>query len=68
VNVPVDKLPRLLSKLPKKQEIVAYCRGPYCLFAIEAVEQLRKKGYRARRLEEGYPEWLASRLPVKKGT
>ena len=68
LNVPVDKLPRLLSKLSKKQEIVAYCRGPYCLFAIEAVEQLRKKGYRARRLEEGYPEWQAARLPVKKGT
>ena len=67
LNVPVDKLSRLLSKLPKKQEIVAYCRGPYCLLAVEAVEQLRKKGYRARRLEEGYPEWQASRLPVKKG-
>jgi len=67
LNVPVDKLPRLLSKLPKKQEIVAYCRGPYCLFAAEAVEQLRKKGYRARRLEEGYPEWKAERLPVKEG-
>ena len=67
VNVPMDKLPRLLSKLPKEQEIVAYCRGPYCLFAAEAVKQLRKKGYRARRLEDGYPEWQASRLPVKKG-
>lgn len=67
VNVPMDKLPRLLSKFPKEQEIVAYCRGPYCLFAAEAVKQLRKKGYRARRLEDGYPEWQASRLPVKKG-
>jgi rhodanese-related sulfurtransferase/biotin operon repressor len=65
LNVPLDSLPRLLSKLPRQQEIVAYCRGPYCLFAMEAVEQLRKQGYRARRLEEGYPEWKASQLPVK---
>jgi rhodanese-related sulfurtransferase/biotin operon repressor len=68
LNIPVDKLPRVLSRLPKKQEIVAYCRGPYCMFALEAVEQLRKKGYRARRLEEGFPEWKALQLPVKKKT
>jgi len=64
VNVPLDALPRFLKKLPKDQEIVAYCRGPYCLLAFEAVERLRKKGFRARRLEEGFPEWAAEQLPV----
>ncbi len=64
VSVPLDSLPRFLKKLPKEQEIVAYCRGPYCLLAFEAVAKLRKKGYRARRLEDGFPEWKAGRLPV----
>jgi DNA-binding transcriptional ArsR family regulator len=68
VNVPLDALPRFLKKLPKEQEIVAYCRGPYCMLAFEAVEKLRKKGYRARRLEEGFPEWKAGRLPVGGGS
>ncbi|MBI4988962.1 MAG: metalloregulator ArsR/SmtB family transcription factor [Rhodocyclales bacterium] len=67
INMPVDSLPRFLKKLPKEQEIVAYCRGPYCMLAFEAVEKLRKKGYRARRLEDGFPEWQAGRLPVGKG-
>ncbi|KAB2842076.1 MAG: metalloregulator ArsR/SmtB family transcription factor [Burkholderiales bacterium] len=66
INVPVDSLPRFLKKLPKEQEIVAYCRGPYCLLAIEAVELLRKKGYSARRLEEGFPEWVAQALPIER--
>jgi len=65
VNVPLDALPRFLRKLPMEQEIVAYCRGPYCLLAFEAVEKLRKKGFRARRLEDGFPEWQAERLPVE---
>ena len=64
INMPVDSLPRFLKKLPKEQEIVAYCRGPYCMLAFEAVEKLRKKGFRARRLEDGFPEWQAGRLPV----
>lgn len=64
INIPIDALPQRLSTLPKQQEIVAYCRGPYCLFAIEAIEQLRKQGLRARRLEDGFPEWKAERLPV----
>jgi rhodanese-related sulfurtransferase len=66
VNLPIDALPRFLKKLPKEQEIVAYCRGPYCMLAFEAVEKLRKKGFRARRLEDGFPEWQAERLPVEK--
>lgn len=67
VNVPLDALPKRLKTLPKDQEIVAYCRGPYCMFALEAVTALRKKGYRARRLEEGFPEWKAEHLPVEEG-
>ena len=67
INVPIDALPKRLKELPKDQEIVAYCRGPYCMFALEAVAELRKKGYRARRLEEGFPEWKAERLPVDEG-
>ena len=67
VNVPLDVLPKRLKTLPKDQEIVAYCRGPYCMFALEAVTALRKKGYRARRLEEGFPEWQACHLPVEEG-
>jgi rhodanese-related sulfurtransferase/biotin operon repressor len=67
INVPIEALPKRLKSLPKDQEIVAYCRGPYCMFALDAVETLRKKGYRARRLEEGFPEWKAERLPVAEG-
>lgn len=65
INVPVDKLERYLSKLPKRKEIVAYCRGPYCLMSFEAVEKLRKHGLKARRLENGFPEWRAAGLPVE---
>ena len=64
VNVPLDSLPRYLRKLPKEQEIVAYCRGPYCMLAFEAVDKLRKKGLQARRLEDGFPEWKAANLPI----
>ncbi|MCX7174696.1 MAG: metalloregulator ArsR/SmtB family transcription factor [Proteobacteria bacterium] len=67
VNIPVDELPRRLARLPKRREIVAYCRGPYCLLAFEAVEQLRQSGYRARRLQDGYPEWKAEQRPVNTG-
>ena len=67
VNIPIDFLPQHLKTLPQDQEIIAYCRGPYCLFAIEAIQQIRQHGLRARRLEEGFPEWKAERLPVEKG-
>lgn len=60
INVPVSELPERLAELPRGREVVAYCRGPYCLLSYEAVEELRKRGYRARRLEEGYPEWKAA--------
>lgn len=64
VNIPLESLPERLSKLPHDQEIVAYCRGPYCMLAFDAVEQLRQHGYRARRLEDGFPEWKVDHLPV----
>jgi rhodanese-related sulfurtransferase/biotin operon repressor len=64
LNITVDKLETFLSRLPKRKEVVAYCRGPYCLMSFEAVEKLRKRGWRARRLENGLPEWRAAGLPV----
>ena len=67
LNVPMDRLEGYLAKLPKKLEIVAYCRGPYCLMSFEAVATLRKRGWKARRLEDGFPEWKAAGLPVESG-
>ena len=64
INVPVTELKKRLHQIPAGQEVVAYCRGPYCLLAYEAVQALRKKGIKARRLEEGYPEWKSAGLPV----
>ena len=65
INVPVDKLEDYLSQLPKRKEVVAYCRGPYCLMSFEAVEKLRQRGWKARRLQDGFPEWRAAGLPVE---
>ncbi|WP_119303643.1 ArsR/SmtB family transcription factor [Dongia deserti] len=65
LNVPLDELERRLSELPKDQEIVAYCRGPYCILSFEAVATLRAKGYRIRRLEDGFPEWKAAGFEVE---
>ena len=67
INVPIDRLESFLSKLPKDREVVAYCRGPYCLMSYDAVETLRKRGWRARRLEDGFPEWRAAGLPIRQG-
>jgi rhodanese-related sulfurtransferase/DNA-binding transcriptional ArsR family regulator len=66
-NVPLSQLKRQLSKLDRKTEIVAYCRGPYCVLSFEAVAQLRKLSFKARRLQEGLPEWKAAGLPVEMG-
>jgi rhodanese-related sulfurtransferase len=63
-SIPIDELERRLTELPRDQEIVAYCRGPYCVFADEAVSLLVARGYRARRLTEGFPEWQAAGFPV----
>ena len=65
ISVPVDDLQRRLRQLPKGKEYVAYCRGPYCVYADRAVEILRSTGRRARRLREGFPEWRAAGLPVE---
>jgi rhodanese-related sulfurtransferase/biotin operon repressor len=65
INVPIGKLESYLSKLPKRKEVVAYCRGPYCLMSFDAVETLRKRGWKARRLQDGFPEWRAAGLPVE---
>ena len=65
INVPVEDLGQHLRKLPKGREVIAYCRGPYCLLAVDAVALLRTKGFKARRLEDGFPEWKASGLPVE---
>lgn len=64
VNIPIDKLESGLAKLSKRREVVAYCRGPYCLMSFEAVLKLRKRGWKARRLQQGFPEWKAAGLPV----
>jgi rhodanese-related sulfurtransferase len=57
VSAPLDELPRVAAKLPKRREVVAYCRGPYCVYADDAVRLLHAKGFRARRLDGGFPEW-----------
>ena len=65
LSVPVDGLEAALQALPKDREIVAYCRGPYCVFSDEAVALLRARGYRARRLRQGLPDWRAAGMPVE---
>lgn len=65
VNIPMDRLESELARLPKKREVVAYCRGPYCLMSFDAVLKLRQRGWQARRLNEGYPEWKAAGLPIE---
>jgi rhodanese-related sulfurtransferase/DNA-binding transcriptional ArsR family regulator len=65
INIPLRELSRRLREIPKNREIVAYCRGSYCVLAFEAVALLRERGFRVRRLEDGYPEWKAAGLPVE---
>ena len=67
LSVPLDHLKEILAKLPADQEIVAYCRGPYCVLAVQAVEVLRKNGFNAIRLEESVQDWRAMGLPVELG-
>lgn len=64
VNVPLSELKKHLGEFDPRREIVAYCRGPYCILAFEAVKLLRGKGFRVRRLQDGYPEWKGAGLPV----
>ena len=65
LSVPVDTLEAALQTLPRDREIVAYCRGPYCVFSDEVVALLRSRGYRARRLRQGLPAWRAAGMPVE---
>ena len=68
ISIPLSDLERRLSELPRKRRIVAYCRGPYCVLAAEAVRILRKRGVDAVRMKDGYPEWRDAGLPVDDGT
>jgi ArsR family transcriptional regulator len=68
LNVPLAELEQHLARIPKNQQIVAYCRGPYCILSFEAVAMLRARGYRVRRLEDGFPEWKAAGLPIEATT
>jgi ArsR family transcriptional regulator len=64
LNIPLSQLERRLAELPPEREIVAYCRGPWCVLSFEAVALLRQHGHRARRLEDGFPEWKVAGLPI----
>lgn len=66
VNIPIRELERRLAELPKRREVVAYCRGPYCLMSYDAVQLLRQKGLKARRLKDGMPEWRLAGLPTER--
>jgi rhodanese-related sulfurtransferase/DNA-binding transcriptional ArsR family regulator len=68
VNIPLRQLKTRLSQFKRSQEIIAYCRGPYCVLSYEAVAALRQLGFNARRLEDGLPEWRAAGLPVVTGS
>lgn len=65
LNIPLAELEHRLGELPPDREVIAYCRGPYCVLSFEAVSALRARGYLVRRLEDGYPEWKAAGLPVE---
>lgn len=65
VSIPVGELEARLKELPKGREVIAYCRGPYCVMAVEAVDLLRKKGFQARRMEQGVADWRARGWPIE---
>lgn len=65
LNVPIEQLAARLAELPRDREIVAYCRGPYCVFSFEAETILRRQGFGVHRLEEGFPQWKAAGMPVE---
>jgi rhodanese-related sulfurtransferase len=68
ISIPVHELRSRLEQLPGGLEVVAYCRGRYCVFADDAVRFLAEQGFRAARLEDGFPEWAEARLPVAQGS
>lgn len=65
LNIPFTELENRLAELPANREVIAYCRGPYCVLSFEAVAALRARGYVAHRLEDGYPDWKAAGLPIE---
>jgi rhodanese-related sulfurtransferase/DNA-binding HxlR family transcriptional regulator len=67
-SIPIDELPAALERLPKSRDVVAYCRGPYCVYADDAVRLLRARGYRALRLDDGFPEWQRAGRAVEAAT
>jgi rhodanese-related sulfurtransferase/DNA-binding HxlR family transcriptional regulator len=68
INIPLEALERRIRELPKGKEVIAYCRGPFCLMSFDAVQLLRGKGLKARRLRDGMPEWRVAGLPVEGDT
>jgi len=66
VSVPLDQIPAFAKTAPKRRTIVAYCRGPYCVYSLQAVAVLRKRGIAAMRLEDGVSEWRSAGLPVQR--
>jgi rhodanese-related sulfurtransferase/DNA-binding transcriptional ArsR family regulator len=64
LSMPVDQLGRRYREIPKHREVIAYCRGPYCVYSADAVKLLRKRGYRARRMHDGVPDWRSAGHPV----
>ena len=68
LSVPIDELQRRLRELPDDTDVVAYCRGPFCVYADDAVRALSRRGFRAARLEDGFPEWARASMPVEIGT
>jgi rhodanese-related sulfurtransferase/DNA-binding transcriptional ArsR family regulator len=64
VSLPVEEITRRLRTIPKDRQVVAYCRGPFCVYADDAVRELRRHGFQAARLDDGYPEWARAGLPV----
>ncbi len=67
LNIPIQQLEQRLAEVPRRREVVAYCRGPYCVMSYEAVARLRERGFKVRRLLDGYPEWRLAGLPVAAG-
>ncbi len=67
ISVPLEKLKARLSEFPRSHPVIAYCRGPYCVFAVDAVEQLRRRGFKSFRLAAGYPDWAAAGFPMEVG-
>lgn len=67
VSVPVEELERRLGEIPRGRPVIAYCRGPYCVYAVEAVDALRRHGFEAGRMEEGVPDWRLAGRPVAVG-